>query len=88
MIHIALGELRRREDLTRDEIRDVLSGMRDGESRRMIVLEEQHISRMPEAEAEHDQIKQMVLEERMATESMRHERWELDPAFVGGQHRC
>lgn len=44
MTQAAVDDLRRREEFFRDEIRDMMSGIRGGESRRMAMLEEQHSS--------------------------------------------
>lgn len=42
-------ELRSRENMFRDEIRGVMSGARDEESRRIHLLKEQHFALMPDA---------------------------------------
>lgn len=59
------------QDLFRDEPFDIMSGTCDGDSRRVTAREEQHITRMPEAEAEKNRMKQMILEQQVPTGSMR-----------------
>lgn len=65
-----LDEMRRKEDLSRDDVRDMISGMRDGESRPATMLEAQHIALMSEA-AEKSRMKHMISEQQIPTEAMR-----------------